>query len=58
VAEVVHELGHVAGLGHCPDLGCIMQFATSVERIDLRGPGFCAACAAALPRHFLPVAPL
>jgi predicted Zn-dependent protease len=52
-AEILHELGHVAGLGHCADAGCIMQFATSVERIDLRGMDFCPACAAALPRHLL-----
>jgi archaemetzincin len=57
VAEILHELGHVAGLGHCPDLGCIMSFAASVEKIDLRGHGFCPACAAALPRHLLPGAP-
>ena len=53
VAEILHELGHVAGLGHCSDVGCIMQFATSVERIDLRGLEFCPSCAAALPRHLL-----
>lgn len=56
VAEILHELGHVAGLGHCSDVGCIMQFATSVERIDLRGLEFCSSCAAALPRHLLAVA--
>jgi archaemetzincin len=53
VAEVLHELGHVAGLAHCTDLRCIMYFATNVETIDLRGTGFCAACAAALPPHLV-----
>jgi predicted Zn-dependent protease len=53
VAEIMHELGHVAGLGHCGDLGCIMYFATNVETIDLRGAGFCTACAGALPPHLL-----
>lgn len=56
VAEIMHELGHVAGLGHCSDVGCIMQFAASVERIDLRGLEFCPSCAAALPRHLLTAA--
>jgi predicted Zn-dependent protease len=51
VAEVLHELGHVAGLAHCGDLGCIMYFATNVETIDLRGTAFCETCAAVLPPH-------
>lgn len=49
VAEVMHELGHVAGLVHCSDMNCIMYFATNVEMIDLRGGGFCPACASGLP---------
>lgn len=53
LAEVMHEIGHVAGLGHCRDMGCIMYFATNVETIDLRGTGFCDGCAAALPLHLL-----
>jgi archaemetzincin len=47
--EIVHELGHVASLVHCPDAACIMSFAGSVERVDVRGTDFCAACAAGLP---------
>jgi archaemetzincin len=49
IAEILHELGHVAGLPHCPDASCLMYFASSVERIDLRGLAFCANCAPALP---------
>lgn len=45
--EVLHELGHVAGLRHCADPACIMRFAPTVEAIDLRGARPCAACAAA-----------
>lgn len=49
VAETLHEVGHVAGLGHCERYDCLMYRATSVEAIDLRGLAFCPSCAAALP---------
>lgn len=49
VTEVLHELGHVAGLDHCEDFACLMHFAPNVETIDLRGERFCADCAAAAP---------
>ena len=44
--EAVHELGHVAGLPHCEDFGCLMHFAPNVETIDLRGEHLCNQCAA------------
>ena len=53
VTEILHELGHVAGLGHCDDFSCIMHFAPKVEAIDVRGTGFCAGCAAMLPENLL-----
>jgi len=46
--EVLHELGHVAGLVHCDDPACLMRFAATVEAIDLRGARFCVACRAGL----------
>ena len=49
VAEVLHEMGHLATLEHCPDRGCLMSFAGSVERVDTRGSRFCAACAERVP---------
>jgi len=54
--EFLHELGHVWGLGHCKDNGCIMRFVPTVEGIDNRGTTFCAACAAlvALPPALAP----
>jgi archaemetzincin len=52
VAEVLHEMGHLATLEHCPDRGCLMSFAGNVERVDTRGSRFCPACAARLP-HWL-----
>ena len=48
--EVLHELGHLAGLEHCRDGGCLMSFAGSIERVDSRGSRFCASCATGLPR--------
>jgi archaemetzincin len=48
VAEVLHELGHAAGLAHCVDHQCLMHFSTSVEAVDLRGLAYCADCAAGL----------
>ena len=52
VAEVLHEIGHLATLEHCPDRGCLMSFAGNIERVDTRGGRFCASCAGRLP-HWL-----
>jgi archaemetzincin len=49
-AEILHELGHVAGLVHCSDAACLMTFAGSIEKVDVRGSHFCDACVRALPR--------
>ena len=49
VAEILHELGHLATLEHCPDRGCLMSFAGNIERVDTRGRHFCPSCAARLP---------
>ena len=53
VAEVLHELGHAVGLVHCPRHDCLMHFAPTVERADLRGDRFCPACEAELPKGLL-----
>ena len=50
--ETLHELGHTQGLRHCTDWRCVMSSAHTVERIDIRQAGFCAACAALLPARF------
>jgi len=49
VREIRHELGHVAGLDHCPDHTCLMSFAGSIERVDARGSRFCDECGSRLP---------
>jgi archaemetzincin len=53
VLEVLHELGHLAGLKHCEDQGCLMAFAATVDALDHRGVVFCGACRAELPVRFL-----
>ena len=50
VAEIRHELGHLATLEHCPDRSCLMSFAGSIERADARGAEFCPSCRERLPR--------
>jgi archaemetzincin len=47
--EVLHELGHIAGLPHCDDAECLMRFAGHVEALDVRGKGFCGDCRSQLP---------
>ena len=42
--EAVHELGHLLGLGHCPNPACIMFFSNSLADTDRKGPGFCPRC--------------
>jgi archaemetzincin len=42
--EAIHEVGHVCGLGHCPDRSCIMHFSNSLPDTDAKEPVFCAAC--------------
>ena len=37
IAEVLHELGHLATLEHCASRACLMSFAGNVERVDARG---------------------
>ncbi len=42
--EAIHELGHLWGLGHCPNAACIMFFSNSLTDTDRKGPEFCAKC--------------
>ena len=51
--EAVHELGHTFGLTHCRDYDCVMAASHAVERIDLKGSHFCAACSSRVS-GFLP----
>jgi archaemetzincin len=42
--EIVHELGHTFGLGHCPNNKCVMHFSNSLADTDLKEAYFCHRC--------------
>jgi archaemetzincin len=42
--DASHELGHTFGLRHCRDWQCVMASSHAVERLDVKGAGFCGAC--------------
>jgi archaemetzincin len=44
VKEIVHELGHTFGLGHCPNSKCVMHFSNSLADTDLKEAYFCNMC--------------
>jgi archaemetzincin len=42
--EIVHEMGHTFGLGHCPNNKCVMHFSNSLADTDLKEALFCNKC--------------
>lgn len=42
--EAVHELGHLFGLGHCPNPRCVMHFSNSLADTDRKDSRFCSSC--------------
>ena len=42
--EIVHELGHTFGLGHCPNAKCVMHFSNSLADTDYKEETFCPKC--------------
>ncbi len=43
--EVLHELGHILGLVHCPSPWCVMHASRLPEQIDLKDAALCRPCA-------------
>lgn len=54
--ECVHELGHTFGLGHCPDVRCVMHFSNTLRDTDVKSASFCKRCSAWLGTHVKRVA--
>ncbi len=46
--EVLHEMGHLLGLPHCPDPKCVMHFSNCLEDTDRKEAEFCENCKAKL----------
>jgi len=42
--QVIHELGHAAGLSCCPQSRCVMHCTNSIIDLDIRRHSFCAQC--------------
>ena len=42
--EIVHELGHTFGLGHCSNNKCVMHFSNSLADTDVKEAYFCVRC--------------
>jgi archaemetzincin len=44
VKECVHELGHIFGFVHCPNIECVMHFSNTLSHTDIKGKSFCGTC--------------
>jgi archaemetzincin len=42
--EVIHEVGHLEGLNHCPNEDCVMWFSNALWETDRKKTDFCPKC--------------
>jgi archaemetzincin len=42
--ESIHEFGHLMGLHHCLQFGCVMSSSTTAEDLDFKEHYFCPTC--------------
>jgi archaemetzincin len=42
--ECLHEIGHLFGLVHCENPGCVMRFAGTLAEIDSKTVDYCDSC--------------
>jgi archaemetzincin len=42
--EALHELGHVAGVPHCDQVGCVMLPSAGIADVDAKSTVFCDSC--------------
>jgi archaemetzincin len=49
IKESLHEIGHLNGLIHCREPGCVMRTSTVVEEVDLKSAEFCSMCSRSMP---------
>ena len=55
--EVLHELGHLAGLAHCAEPTCALAFSVNVAGIDAKEARLCPACQASARAAVAPPLP-
>lgn len=43
-SEIIHQMGLLRGLAHCPNNRCVMFLSTTIQDTDKKGVQFCANC--------------
>lgn len=51
IKESVHNIAHVAGLGHCKN-NCVMRLSNNLMDLDAKPLSFCPSCSKAVKQYF------